>query len=477
MTKAFFKITGFFILLIWLLNSCNEENFLSDDNASLMFSADTVMFDTVFTTIGSTTQSFRVINKYGQPVQVSSIYLAGGDDSDFRLNIDGVSTNDTSDVQIRAMDSVFIFVEVTVNPNGGSQPMVVEDSIIFTINGNEQVINLMAWGQDFVPINSQIIDKDTTWSNEKPYLIYNYAYVEEGVTLKIEHGTKIYFHKDAGLYVRGQIEANGTVSEPITFTGDRLEELYEDVPSQWYGVVLYPNKNESVFKNTIIQNGIVGLQVGTIEYEGAANVSLENVQIQHMSYAGIFALKSNIDATNTVIADCGYYAVTLLIGGEYDFNHCTVANYWGGYSNRQTHSLYFSNELKVNDTTVFYGNLDKVNWTNSIIWGNLTSEVGYHKNEEYLMEYTFDHCLVKIADSVDVTDEKHYNAIIKNEDPKFVDYSEYDWQLDTLSVAKDAGAFEFSEFAPLDILGVSREKDDGPDLGAYERVEKKEDTK
>ncbi len=460
------------ILLICLLNSCDEENLLIDDNASLVFSTDTVMFDTVFTSIGSTTQNFRVINKYGQPIEVSSIYLAGGDHSNFKLTIDGVSTSDTADVYIQSMDSVFVFVEVNVDPNGGNQPMIVEDSIVFTINGNQQVVNLMAWGQDFVPIRNLVIDKDTTWNSEKPYLVYNKVEVKAGATLKIDAGTKVYFHKDAQFVARGNVKAVGTTNEPIIFTGDRLEKLYEDVPSQWYGVILLPNSKTNVFENVRIYNAIIGLQVGHFDYDGVTNVKLENVKIEHMAFAGIYALTGNINASNTVVADCGYFCVSLNRGGDYDFNHCTIANYWG-LANRQTHSFFFSNFYQLSDTTVYYGDLNTMNLSNSVIWGSLSSEFGFFNHEDYAANFNLDHCLVKIADSVDVTNSKHYKAIIKNEDPYFVNYSQYDWQLDTLSVAKDAGSIDFGELVPNDLLNVSRLEDDGPDLGAYERVEKK----
>ena len=475
MKKALYKIAGLLILMVWIFSSCNEDAFVSDENATLVFSEDTIMFDTIFTSIGSTTQNFRVINRYGKPIQISSIYLAGGDDSDFRLNIDGVPVNDTTDVIIQAMDSIFIFVEVTVNPNGSNQPMIVEDSILFSINGNEQQVNLVAYGQDFIPINNLTIDVNTTWGEaQKPYLVYGTLRIESSVVLKILEGTKIYCHENSNIEVHGAIEAVGTKNKPIVFSGDRLEELYSDVPTQWYGIILLPNEKINRFENTIINNGTIGLQIGHYDYTGVTNVDLKNVIIEHMSFAGIYAWKSKINAVNTVVADCQYYGVALLVDGEYNFNHCTVANYWG-IGNRKTPSVYFSNMSPIYDS-LFVGDMNQVKWTNSIIYGNISTELYYEKHEDHALNYTFDHCLIRMNDSIYNADISHYNAIIKNENPKFVDYSEYDWQLDTLSVAKDAGALDYviQDVSDFDILNVSREKDDGPDLGAYERVENKD---
>jgi hypothetical protein len=381
----------------------------------LVFSHDTVMFDTVFTTIGSTTQSFRVINKFDQPILISSLYLVGGDKSDYRLNVDGVMKNEVFDVEIPAKDSIYIFVEVTIDPNGVNQPMIVDDSIVFHINSKVQNVKLLAWGQDFVPVEREIITT-RTWTADKPYLIYDYAYVDSAEVLTIEPGTRIYFHKDASLYVKGNIRALGAPGEPVVFTSDRLEKMYEDVPDQWWGIILFPNAKENVFENVHIRNANIGLQVGTIEHEGSANVRLHNVKIEHMSYAGIFALKSNIYASNTLVADCGFYCITLLIGGSYEFNHCTVANYWGGYSNRNTASVVISNLLRIkegNDWKVYAGDLGKGYLAKSIIWGNFRSEVELGMAEDLMFNYNFDHCILKLADSIDVSNTKYYKSIKK----------------------------------------------------------------
>ena len=81
-------------------------------------------------------------------MKVSSIRLATGDQSMFRLNVDGLPGRSFSDVEIGADDSIFIFVEVTVDPNNQNTPLVVTDSILFETNGNLQDIDLVAWGQD-----------------------------------------------------------------------------------------------------------------------------------------------------------------------------------------------------------------------------------------------------------------------------------------------------------------------------------------
>ena len=115
----------FFVAVIVLFSSCNKQNVITDSTAMLTLKTDTLTFDTVFTTIGSTTLSFKIHNEHSQSIQVSSIDLAGGDNSQFRLNINGASTNNGVDYTIAANDSMYIHVEVTVEPNEDDLPYIV----------------------------------------------------------------------------------------------------------------------------------------------------------------------------------------------------------------------------------------------------------------------------------------------------------------------------------------------------------------
>ncbi|MDO8930666.1 MAG: right-handed parallel beta-helix repeat-containing protein [Bacteroidota bacterium] len=475
------KKLGYILLLILAFGyfiSCEDEKYLSSSDVKLRFSVDTVMFDTVFTTIGSTTQHLKIYNPYKQKVLISSVKLAKGEMSNFRLNINGVSANEVYDLEIAPFDSLYIFVEVTIDPSGQNLPLVVKDSIVFVTNSNRQDVDLVAWGQDFVLIRQQRL-KNTTWTNEKPYLVYNYAFVDSNATLTIEPGTKIYFHKEAGLYVKGKVLAKGTVENPIVFHGDRLEDVYSNVPDQWNGILLYSGSLNNEFTNVEIKNANIGLQVGNIENEGYASVKLTNAKIQNMAYAGIFAMKSEIIADNCLITNCGFYAVALLVGGSYEFNHSTIANYWGGYGfkARSTPSLQIQNYLIISkDKPAYIGDLSKANFGNCIIAGNIIdgNELLLGKRAEALFNYKFDKCLIQVADTFKTSNADHFVNILKGLDPKFVDpYKKYNFELDTLSPAKDAGRLSIGRLVPTDLKGRDRLLDKGPDLGALERQEKK----
>lgn len=468
-------------LVAFSLFSCEDEGYLSSPDAQLQFSTDTVMFDTIFTTIGSTTQHLKIYNPYQENILISRIRVAGGEFSNFRLNVNGTSANEVYEVEVPARDSIFIFVEVTIDPNGQNLPMVVQDSIEFTTNANRQNIKLVAYGQDFKLIKSESLGT-TTWTAEKPYLVYDYAYVDSTSTLTIEPGTRIYFHKDAGLYVRGTVIADGNFQNQILFTADRLEETYKNIPDQWNGIILFSGSHDNVFNFANIKNANIGLQVGTIEDEGYASLQLSNTKIENMAYAGLFAMKSKISGYNNVIANCGFYAAALLVGGEYEFYHTTIANYWGGYSSRarKTASLVLSNALVIESAdgsaVTHTGDLEKAFFGNSIIYGNNLMEIELGKNEEKAFNYFFDHCIIQVPDTFNTSNKDHYKNVWKGEEynPLFVDpYDEFNYALDTLSAAKDIGNLDYAKLFPMDILNKDRLSDEKPDLGAYERIEKK----
>lgn len=484
------KIVGQILAVVFifaLLISCEDERYMNSPDAQLKFSADTIMFDTVFTTIGSTTRMFKIFNPYHEKVLISNVRVATGETSNFRLNVNGFAGNEAYDVEIPANDSIFVFVEVTVDPNGGGLPMVVQDSIEFLINQNRQVIPLIAWGQDFHLVKRAVIKEDTYWPNDKPYLVYESVQIDSTATLTIEPGARIHFHKDAYMDAPGRIVADGTIDNRIIFTSDRLESAYRNVPNQWYGIRLYSSSRNNIFNFVDIRNAWIGLQVGTIEHEGIASATLSNIKIENMEYAGLYALGSKITAYNALIANSREYTVTLRMGGEYEFYHCTIVNYWSTgrkQKARSTAALALTNYVvrtySDGSTTIFESDLTKALFANSIIYGNLTAgEFSTSFRDGHLSNYYLDHCIMQLPDTFNVSNKNHFSQITKSREsnfPKFVEpYKNYVYELDTLSPAKDAGSVAYSKLFPFDMKGAERLLDNGPDLGAYERVEKKKE--
>ncbi|HLU87436.1 MAG TPA: hypothetical protein VKZ44_06745, partial [Taishania sp.] len=262
----------FFIFVISLVSilslntSCKKTTLFSKGN--LAFSKDTVVFDTVFTTIGSTTQQLKIYNKESKTILIEEVELMGGSASPYRINLDGLMGTQFAGIELEGKDSLFLFVEVTLNPNGGNLPMVVEDSIRFRTNGKDQYVILAAWGQDmyyhYSDLNgsSQGWDlNEGVWPNDKPHVIYGAAFVDEDKTLTIPAGTKIHMHKNAFLYVyKGTLNIEGEPGNEVIIQGDRLEADYQDVSGQYYGVYFNEAKTSTI-NYAIIKNGTSGIHI------------------------------------------------------------------------------------------------------------------------------------------------------------------------------------------------------------------------
>jgi hypothetical protein len=469
----------FFGLFVLFATSCNKDDSYIETAVDLRFSTDTILFDTVFTTIGSSTQQLIVTNPEDDNLRISRIRLAGGAASNFRINVDGQSGTDFRDVEIAPRDSIYIFVEVTVDPNNSNNPMIVTDSIVFETNGNLQDVDLIAYGRDayFIVADKSIGNlhykivaregKDTTWTKDKPIVIYGYAVVDSTAWLKIEAGTEIYFHNNSGLWIYkgGRLTVNGTLNEPVIFQGDRPEEYYEDLPGQWDRIWINESDVQSSINYAIIRNGFIGLQTEILQDVMAVNkLELKNTIIENMSGAGILSRYYSIDAENVVITNCQQYCAALTMGGSYEFRHSTFGNYWS-YSTRKTPSLYFNNFYQDPNTLKIYPfDLVQANFRNCIIYGNLDEEViPDNSSQGGQFKFMFDHVLLKTQQNT--SDPNHWSAVTKNQDPLFEDTDKNDLHLKSTSAAADKGKANVPP--PLDLDGNQRNTN-SPDLGAYE---------
>lgn len=475
-------------LLLVLFFSCRKDPIVNP-NAKLEFSTDTVLFDTIFTTIGSSTKNFRVYNNQNQPITVDRIRLAGNAGAMYRMNINGRKVSLLEKVEIPAKDSIYIFVEVTLNPSNQNNPMVVQDSIVFESGGNTQDVKVIAFGQDVHLVNGEIL-KTQKWINDKPYLVYNSMLVDSLETLTIDPGTRIYFHKRSSLLVLGTLIVNGTLEEPVSFMGDRLEHKYDELPGQWggwkdfegggsyiYGGIHFAvGSKDNVINHAIIKNALKGIQLDSLANPSKPTLTISNSRIENMSMAGILAQSSTILASNCLIANCGSWCVALTLGGSYEFYHCTLSNNFGT-GTRTEPTLMLNNFLEYNGVAYVY-QLYNALFANCIITGSRPMEIEFlntinKKPVPGEFNYIFDNCLVTV-DTLNTSDESKWINIIKNLNPRFdsLTYTFRDYRLDTLSPAKDRANPFFAKFFPLDMMGYSRLSDAGPDIGAYERQEK-----
>jgi hypothetical protein len=458
-----------FIILTIVVASCKKESFEDFNENGLEFSTDSVIFDTIFSGIGSATKFFKVYNRSSEKIEISEIRLAKDMESKYQINIDGKPSTFKTNVRLNGNDSLYIFVKVTINTN--QDALLEQDSIVFRIGENTQDIKLLAWGKDVHLINNETL-QTTTWTKDKPYLVYNSMLVDKDQLLRINPGTKIYFHKGSRMYIAGTLEIDGTFEEPVHLQADRLEEMYSDVPGQWDGIWLMNGSLHNKINYANIKNAVIGIQVDTLVDINVPTLSITNSKIEHMSFAGIYAQGSTIFASNCLIADCGFYDVALTIGGSYDFYHCTFANFWQN-SFRETPSLLLNNYYSYK-TQVIIRDITHAGFYNCLVWGDRDNEISIDNYAgQGILSYEFDHCLLKYNSESNLN-SKYLNACLINQDPIFIDYEKYNYQLNALSPAINKASVtrinDFPLFLNFDILQQSRVFDIGPDIGVFEFV-------
>lgn len=474
----------FLPLMASLIYSCRDDGFDPSPDIILGFSADSLLFDTVFTTVGTSTRSFRVYNNHSRRIRISSVGLGRGAASYFRVNVDGRSGSMLHDIEIGANDSIFVFVEVTVDPVNQNLPLIITDSLVFNINNNIQDVKLVAWGQDanFIHPNYtepsglsyHLITENAVWTSDLPYVVYGLAVVAPNITLTVNEGTRVYFHNNASLVFLAEstFKVNGTAGQPVSFQGDRLEPFFENQPGQWGRIWLTATSKDHEINYAVIKNGSVGLHVDSIGSHTSPTLTIRNTIIKNMSLVGLLAQGSHVVAHNTVIANCGENTLYLALGGKYDFRHCTFANYYNLPNTplRQIPSVWFNNYYRDVDGNIQQRDFESVFFGNSIIYGSLQEEFIFDLVPGSDFNYTFDHCLLRTQRD---TFNPSYINIIKNQVPQFNNLAVQDYRLKENSPAIGAGKTIIAQGVPFDILGRNRIQ--RPDLGAYQYYEIEED--
>ena len=121
-----------FLILSILFASCEkEEDITAEIGAKLSFSTDSILFDTVFTSIGSTSRRLKIYNPNEKAILISKIKLSGSNSSAFSLNINGQPASELNLLKLNGKDSMNVFIKVNINPSDQKLPFLVKDSIEF----------------------------------------------------------------------------------------------------------------------------------------------------------------------------------------------------------------------------------------------------------------------------------------------------------------------------------------------------------
>lgn len=433
---------------------------------NLEFSVDTLVFDTVFTTVGSTTKQFKIYNKEKKTVQIDQIELMGGENSPFRMNVDGNIGTTLSNIRIEGKDSLFVFVEVTLDINSQSLPMIVEDSIRFRTNGKDQYVKLAVWGQDmyfhYSNFQQEIFDfNEGIWPNDKPHVIYGAAIVDSAKTLTIQAGTQVHLHKNSVFYVyKSTLNIIGIPGNEVVFQGDRLEQDYQDVAGQYYGIY-FQEARPSTIDYAILKNGTSGVHLFSDNPSNPGyTLTMTNTIIQNQARYGVFIYSgAKVKAENCIISKNGTHALLVLEGGDFNFNHCDLLGYGSSQNPAVGISNYFTN---YQTATTNVGSINEGILYNCVLSGNLTTELAIDTIQLSGVNLNFDfkNCLIK--SEIEQTDA-FYQSIYWNNDPMFTDPATYDFSFLPSSTLNGNG---FATSVVTDIFGNLR--NNPPDIGAIE---------
>lgn len=452
------------ISLLIILFSCRKDSFITSSDARVSISADTLKYDTVFVTAGSTYRTFKIINENNQKLRLSSLKLIGGSSSSFKMNVDGVPGSQFSNLEINANDSLYVFVQVNINPAAANLPFVIRDSIEISYNGNDKLVQLEAWGQNAHFFRDKVINANETWNNDLPYVILGSLLVNTNQTLTINNGCRIYIHADAPIVVDGTLQINGLkdTADRVYFQGDRLDDPYKDFPASWPGIFFLDNAKDNILNYAVIKNAYQAIGITAPSPNANPKLILNECIIDNAYDAGIISLNSSIRARNCLITNCGKN-LFLAQGGDYQFTHCTIVTYANRFIEHKDPVLTLSNTA--NNIS---NNLNAI-FRNCLFWGEngvVNDEVVVIKNGTTPFNVSFDYNLWKVqTPPSNITS----NQIINNQPPLFdsinTSKNYYDFRLNTTSPALNKG---INAGVTTDLDGKPRPVG-LPDLGCFEK--------
>lgn len=470
--------------------SCSKDNTFFEGNARIELSADTLFFDTLFTRVGSATQYFKIYNRELSPVLVN-ISQAGGL-KQYRFNVDGREGLDDGPYEIGPNDSIYVFVEVTVQPDAplSVSPFFIEDQVLIQQGDRQQAVQLVAYGQNanYIPVLNarggiSLLSCDLgtiTWTDEKPYVIYG-VLVIDSCTLVLPEACKVYVHggvvvneqqvyNDGQIIVlkHGKIKAMGSAEKKVIITGDRPEETYQHLAGQWGGIRFVDGSKDNAFSDVLIRNAIVGIIA-----DSATTVELNSVEISDCAVYGIYARHADTKAQNVLIHNTGSSALALIQGGNHRYDYCTFNT-----TLNQDESLTISNFYCTDPLCQELVLVHDLNFTitNSIITGASTDEISLRPFADTdvgnSFKYSFSNCLVRVKDLLkplafpNFLNECVSCIVQENNRSVFADEDKYNFRPDSMSVVLDKAVP--LPFVTRDIEGKPRNATT-PDMGCYEQ--------
>lgn len=450
------------MILCVAVSSCIEDGFTTSPSDQPTFSADTLKMGVLFTGEPSPTSRFTVYNRHNKSISISDIQLSGPNSSLFRLNVDGISGDVFHNVEIRAKDSIFVFVEVTLPE---TEKLKIEDinaDISFMTNGVESKVVANAKAQNVRRLHGTIIDSDTRFDSSLPYQIFDSVTVAPGATLTLAPGTTLCFHDKAMLIVRGTLRSEGTPEAPVTMAGDRTGNVVSDISfdimsRQWQGAFFTSTSRGNILTNTDIRNTVQGVMVTESE------LTLVNSRLHNSADVVLESYHSKIIADGCQFSEGGG-GLVYLQGGNVRMDHCTFANNYlfTAISEPALALGHLGNDEKGLDDGSGYPYLSAT-ITNSIFAG-IGSEFSHGDLSGY--DVHIGRCLIKSKGE----DDENFTNCLWEQDPLYYTVREeylFDYRVkpESPAIGADDPALRLG-LSKEDAYGVTRPAE--ATLGAYE---------
>lgn len=463
------------------MTGCRNEQLSDDPTLSLTFSTDTIAFDTVFTTIGSSTQQIMIYNRNANALKIQSVSHSS---PYFRINLDGENREELlHDITLNGGDSLFLFVRVNIDPQDSNNPVLIEDPLVFSLNGKQQRILMQAYGQNVQLIRTKKGRSDFSsfyFRNTRPYLIYDTVVITS--LMLLEQGATLYMHAGANIVCYGSVTAEGTQAEPVRIRGDRTDRIFEHVPyahasGQWGGVYLYHTADLPLptyrFNHTEILSGTVGLYCLNETADDLPSFVFHNGLIHNHAAYGLVLQNVNDSIINTEVSNCAGYCVYLR-GGEHVLIHNTIANYFGyPYCNLNIHNTSPEDvpALYVNDMSKNNAR-NALTLVNSIVTGRRPESFQVATTIPAAFSGDIHHCYLR-CDTLrepwchDIVYAQDSDSVFQNIYYRYREYRYYDFRLHDSSPAIGIADPLTALLFPLDRLDMPR-VGLTPDAGCYQ---------
>ena len=405
------------------------------------------------------TASFWVYNRAGKGLRCSSVRLENGNQSGFRVNVDGTYLGETAgyqtqDVEVRKGDSIRVFIELTSHMQHQDAPRKVEDNLVFTLeSGVQQKMNLYAYSWDALMMRNARISRDSLLQSAKPVVVYGGIRVDSLATLTVGAGTQLFFHEDAGMQVYGTLKVKGI--ELMSSSYDN-EISYADIHSAYSALKV--DSGDVSRQKLLLQNSTVHNNQGWGVMIDSAKVQIRDCQLSNALLSPLF-----------------------VHGGDVEVNGCTIAQFYP-FDGRRSTALGFQYplpQLTVRNSLITGYHDDEVVWTppssSSDGASGDGSSSGNGSSAEIPFNFLFDHCVLR-TEKMQTDDSLKFTHVVYEDVKDTTMYGEkhfvlfdtdnlkYDFRLRKESAA--IGKADPATSLPVDRNGLRRKET--PDAGCYE---------